>query len=308
MNLTDSVTLKQLRTLCAIRDAGSLAGAATRLNLTAPAVHTQLRKLEEQAGCLLVVRGGGAAARLTMEGVRLCEAQERIDAILAKVEAEIATLRDGHTGRVCLGVVSTGKYFAPGLVALVRRAHPGLDVVLKVGNRDEIVLLLQQGVVDLVIMGRPPRQPLVTAYTIGDHPHVMIAQPGHPLVGRRAEITAHDILSETIISREQGSGTRILMTRYLDRIGEGEPYSTIEMDSNETIKQAVMAGLGIALISQHTVIEELRAGRLARIDFGDLPILRHWFVLHDAAIEPSGAVKTVLDFVRDQHGAFLPQL
>lgn len=307
MSLTDSVTLKQLRTLCAIRQAGSLAGAAERINLTAPAVHTQLRKLEEQAGCPLVVRGGGAAARLTMEGTRLCEAQERIDAILSKTEAEIAALRSGHTGRVCLGVVSTGKYFAPQLVALIRAEFPKLDLVLRVGNRDEIVLLLQQGVVDLVIMGRPPRQPLVTAYTVGDHPHVLIAAPDHALVGR-AGLTPHDILSETIISREQGSGTRILMTRYLDRIGEGEPYDTIEMDSNETIKQAVMAGLGIALISQHTVIEELRAGRLATIDYGDLPILRHWFVLHDSTVEPSGALCMVLRFIRAQQGAFLPQL
>ena len=113
---------------------------------------------------------------------------------------------------------------------------------------------------------------------LGDHPHLIILPPGHDLAGR-SDSAPEEILSHPIITREVGSGTRILTTRYLDRIAPSMPYQTIEMDSNEPIKQAVIAGLGIALISAHTIIEELRVGRLETPKGGDLPIMRKWYLL-----------------------------
>ncbi len=305
MTAFDAITLKQLRTLRAIREAGSLSGAAELVHLTPPAVHTQLKTLEDAVGCQLVERGGGQSARLTAEGRILCDAQASIAASLDRAEGEIVARRAGRTGRVCLGVVSTGKYFAPRLVARINAAHPNIELVLRIGNRDEIILMLQQGVVDIVVMGRPPRDPAVTAQAIGDHPHVLIAPPDHPLLEQK-RISAADILAQPLLARERGSGTRILMSRFLDRIGEGAPYRSIEMNSNETIKQAVMAGLGIALISQHTVMEELRTGRLVCIPYADLPIRRQWFLMHEQSRVPRGASATVHDFIIAQKGAFLP--
>jgi DNA-binding transcriptional LysR family regulator len=157
-------------------------------------------------------------------------------------------------------------------------------------------------------MGRPPRSPAVNLEEIGSHPHVMIANPDHKLAQRGGKITPEELLAETFIAREDGSGTRILMIRYLDRIGDGRVYRIIEMGTNETIKQAVIAGLGIAMISQHTVTEELNSGRLVTIEPDGLPIERKWFLLHrqDLAITP--AITTVLDYISGLGGAFLPVL
>jgi len=300
-----SITLKQLRALRAVDTAGSLAGAAELVHLTPPAVHAQLRALEQNTGCRLVTRGSGTRSHLTPEGKRLCTVQGTIEGVLGRALADIESLKSGKQGRVSLGVVSTGKYFAPGLVARINAAHPGIDLALRIGNRGEIIAMLRDGAVDIVIMGRPPREPVVSATPIGDHPHVLIAGAGHPLVANR-DVDPDDLFRETFIVREPGSGTRILMTRYLDRIGEGAPYRTVEMGSNETIKQAVIAGLGIALISRHTVMEELRTGRLATIDLGDLPIVRQWFLLHEARTVPTGAGAVVYQFILDQKGDFLP--
>ncbi|MCR9256735.1 MAG: LysR family transcriptional regulator [Alphaproteobacteria bacterium] len=299
------VTLKQLRTIRAISQAGSLAGAAKLVHLTPPAVHTQLRMLESHLKCRLVDRGAGSETRLTPEGEALCRAEDKIEAILRRAHGEIEALRHGLKGMVSLGVVSTGKYFAPALVARIRDAYPDIEVALRVGNRDEIINRLRQGSIDMAIMGRPPRDPQVVATTVGDHPHVLIACPRDPLVGRK-DVTPDELLEETFIAREQGSGTRILMSRFLDKALGSRPYKSTEMDSNETIKQAVIAGLGIAIISRHTVVEELKTRRLATIDFAGLPLVRQWFLIHPEASEPTGAAAVVHDFILAQEGRFLP--
>ncbi len=303
----ESLTFKQLRVLGAIAECGSLSGAAQSLGLTAPAIHAQLTQLETNLGVRLVDRGGGAPARLTKAGEVVLRAQRTIDAVLGQTIERIDALAKGHEGVVTLGVVSTGKYFAPQLVARLKEAMPGIAVMLKVGNRGEIISMMQQGLIDLAIMGRPPREPKVVAERIGAHPHVLIAPPGHPLVGR-GNIDPDEILAETFLAREPGSGTRILMMRYLDRIGGGMPYEVVEIGSNETIKQAVMAGLGIALISLHTVTEELKAGRLATISADGLPIIRQWYLLQRAHEPLSPAAQRVHDFIAGERGRFLPHV
>jgi len=303
----DAVTFKQLRAIRAVAEHGTLSAAAEAVGLTPPAIHTQLRILEENLDCKLVDRGGAQGARLTAEGQAVLDAEVRIHNALENCLQKVRALRDGQSGVVVLGVVSTGKYFAPGLVAMLQQHYPDIDVALRVGNRDAILRALQQQSIDLAIMGRPPRAPVVETVVIGDHPHVMIAAPEHPLAGRR-DISAQELLAQTFIAREEGSGTRIMMVRYLDRIGEGTPYRSIEMGTNETIKQAVIAGLGVALISQHTVTEELRSGRLMTIESDGLPIARKWFLLHRQDLRVTPAIATVHRFISDLQGSFLPTL
>jgi len=307
MKRLNALSFKQLRALDAVVQTGSITQAAALLGLTPPAVHTQLRLLEENFGCDMVRRHGQPAFRPTPEGRALLDAHHQSQTALRMTINRIEALRKGLSGHVVLGVVSTGKYFAPALVAAMRQAFAGAEVTLRVGNRDQIISALQESAVDLAIMGRPPRDPPVQALAIGAHPHVLVAPPAHPLA-RVALVPAEDILAERFIVREPGSGTRILTSRYLDRIGEGRTYDTVEMDSNETITQAVMAGLGVAIISQHTVTEELRAGRLVALRGPDLPILRQWYLLHRTDLAMTGAVVTVRDFIRDQNGAFLPEV
>ena len=305
MKRLNALTFKQLRTLQAVTEAGSLSFAADILGLTAPAVHSQLKALEQNFGMPLIYREGPRRFRATPEGAALLDAHRTCAAALEKAVLRIDALGRGLTGTVVLGVVSTGKYFAPRLVAMLRDAYPEIEVVLKIGNRKEIIAALSKGSIDLAIMGRPPREPVVEATAIGGHPHVLVVPPGHPLAGKKM-VEAVDIFDETFILREPGSGTRIMAMRFLDRLGDGQPYDSIEMESNETIKQSVIAGLGIAILSRHTVTDELKTGRLVEVSAPLLPIQRTWFILHDVKLVHTGAVDTVLDFVKSARGAFLP--
>jgi LysR family transcriptional regulator, low CO2-responsive transcriptional regulator len=307
MKRLEALTFKQLRALDSVASTGSISRAAEMLLLTPPAVHSQLKALEANFGCDMLHRDSHGRFTLTGEGAALLEAHKRSQSDFRMAVQRIDALHKGLAGTVVLGVVSTGKYFAPGLVAQLRREHPDIEVVLKVGNRNMIISALEDRAIDLAIMGRPPRMPTVTAYVIGNHPHVLVVPPGHRLLAV-PRIDPEDILAEPFILREEGSGTRILCVRYLDRIGGGQPYESVEMGSNETIKQAVIAGLGIALISFHTVTEELRAGRLIAPVVRDIPIMRSWFVLHRQDQTLPGATERVLDFIRAQKDGFLPKL
>ncbi|HSG36162.1 MAG TPA: LysR family transcriptional regulator [Paracoccaceae bacterium] len=304
MSLLNALTFKQLRALTMVCETGSIKGAAEMLSLTPPAVHNQLKMLTNTIGAEVVTRTTTGAFAPTAEGSVLLAAFEKSEAAMSRALYEIEALRRGVAGQVVLGVVSTGKYFAPGIVARLKRSHPEIEVRLEIGNRNQIIAGLESESIDVAIMGRPPRRPEVTAYPIGDHPHLLIASPENPL-GTKAAVSHDDILDQTMILREEGSGTRILAMRFLDRIGEGRPFRQIEMDSNETIKQAVIADLGVALISAHTVIDELAAGRLVHIRAESLPIYRQWFVLHRDGLRLSGAMHTVIDAIRTESAAIL---
>jgi len=302
-----ALTLKQLRSLAAIVDAGSVTSAAGVLHVTPPAVSTQLRGLEEMVGAQVLLRGPDGKIALTPVGAEILATVRKIETSLDLCFQRVEAMRAGLAGHVSVGVVSTGKYFAPGLVARMMRAHPEIEIGLKVGNREETNERLARGEVELAIMGRPPESLATERDELGVHPYVVIAPPDHPLAGRD-RVSPSELLRETFLTREQGSGSRILMTRYLDRIGEGQPYRAIEMGTNETIKQAVMAGLGIAVISAHTIVPELEAGRLAVLRLDGMPIRRTWFLIRlaDAPILP--VATAFRKFLLALKGDYLPKL
>ena len=228
-------------------------------------------------------------------------------AALERAVHQVDALKKGLSGSVILGVMSTAKYFAPALVAKLRKALPDIDVILRVGNRERIVGALAGRELDMVIMGRPPREPVVNAMALGDHPHFLVGPPDHRLAGL-ANIDPAELLSEHFVMREPGSGTRILCTRYLDELGSGREVRATEMDSNETIKQAVISGLGIALLSGHTMIEELRSGRLVALRAPKMPIVRQWFLVHREDTVLRGAARTVWDWIGQNSEMLLPKL
>ncbi|MDP3862585.1 MAG: LysR family transcriptional regulator [Phaeovulum sp.] len=306
MKALATITLKQLRALAGVSESGSITAAAKALNLTGPAVHSQIKALEQQLGAALLHRSADSAgSQLTAAGAALLRTIERMDAVLSHGIEQVRALQSGEMGRITLGVVSTAKYFAPGLVKTLRLLNPGITIVLNVGNRDAILRDIEAGAVDLVIMGRPPRYPVVEAIPLGAHPHGIVAPPDHPLAGRKA-LSWADLRGETFIAREAGSGTRILMQRYLDQLGDGETYQTAEMASNETIKQAVMAGLGIAFLSLHTVISEMRHGELVLLQTPNAPVSRHWFLVHAAGRHLEPAAERTRDAIQRLGGSFLP--
>ncbi len=307
MQRLNGLTFRQLRALQALSETGRITQAAEILHLTPPAVHTQLKTLEDNMRCAMFHRNGTGGFELTTEGRVLLQAQIQSNEVLSGAMREIDAIRRGLAGTVTLGVVSTGKYFAPSLVADIKRSHPNIDICLNIGNRDQTIASLRNNALDLVIMGRPANQPATDEIILGDHPHVIILPPGHQLANRD-NISPEEILSHPIIRRETGSGTRILTTRYLDHIAPGSLYETMEVDSNETIKQAVMAGLGIALISAHTVVEELKTGRLVLLRRPDLPIIRKWYLLTPKDKKPTGATSAIVDFIVKQNGEYLPKI
>ncbi|MHA1128423.1 MAG: LysR family transcriptional regulator [Alphaproteobacteria bacterium] len=303
----NAITLKQLRALAAVNVRGSVTAAADMLNLTVPAVSTQLKQLEANMGATLLVRASDGKGSITRQGQQVLATIAQIESALDSCAKSIDSINSGKSGLVTLGVVSTGKYFAPSLVALAKKQLPDIRVDLIIGNRRRIISALEDQSIDLAIMGRPPRYPAVESVALGDHPHILIATPDHPLIMAR-DISPERLLAETFIMREAGSGTRILMERFLDRVGEGRTYDQIEFNTNETIKQAVIAGLGIALISAHTVMDALAAGRIATINMPGLPIIRQWHLVRAANAGLPPVTEKVLGFIIEQDGRFLPHL
>lgn len=300
------VTLKQLRSLAAVIRTGSVTAASGEMNVTPPAITAQVKALEEQVQIPLVERIG-ERFRPTAAGAEIAATLSKIEALLSECSEAIAELKDAGTGRVSVGAVSTAKYFAPHAIAAFRRERPNVEIKLLVGNREDLINALKNYEIDLAIMGRPPQTFEVEAHLLGPHPQVFIAAPDHPLVGVK-NIDPKDLISETFLVRENGSGTRASFEWFMGNVLFSAPRRDIEVSSNETIKQAVMAGLGISLISAHTVATEIEIGKLAILDVAGLPIYRDWYVVRrsDKRILPAAAA--LKQFILANAGGLLPKV
>ena len=297
------VTLRQLRTFTEVIRSGSFASAAQALHLTPPAITVQMRELEQRAGLPLFERTGRGIAA-TEAGREVASATQRIELALAECTDALNALRGLHGGHVAIGVVSTAKYFAPQALGAFARAYPSVEMRLEVGNRAAIIAALEQNTLDLALTGRPPQDLAVDQQPIGVHPHVIVARPGHPLA-RRKHVPPASLADETFLVREPGSGTRGLMERFFAE-SKVQPRIGMEMSSNETIKQAVMAGLGVAFLSAHTVAVELADGRLIALDIVGLPIMRQWFIVQLARRRLLPAAAALRQFLIDEGHKFLP--
>lgn len=296
------LSLRQLRALAATVRTGSITAAANALHVTPPAVSIQLKLLSKQAGGEVLERTAGGFEPTAL-GREILDAAYEMEGLLDRLGDRINALNTGASGLLRLGVVSTGKYFAPRIVASFQRAHPGIVVKLLIGNRGEILAGLRQRNFDLCIMGRPPEDIPVIREELGDHPHVLIAPPDHRLAGR-TDIAHAELQHETFLTREEGSGTRMLMNQFLHQVDDERPLQLVDMGTNETIKQAVMAGLGIAIISAHTCASELADGKLVGLGVNGMPIIRKWYVIHRADHELSVAAQRFQAFAalhKDSH-------
>lgn len=299
-------TLKQLRSLAAVIRTGTVTAASSELNVTPPAITAQVKALEDLVGLPLIERVGDRF-KPTAAGEEIATTLARIEALLGECGDALAELKNAGSGKVSIGVVSTAKYFAPRAIAAFRKERPRVDIRLFVGNREETVAALKNYEIDLAIMGRPPREFEVESQVIGEHPQVIIAAPDHPLAGRKA-IQPSEIGGDTFLVREDGSGTRTSFESFMGDVFEAKPVREIEMASNETIKQAVMAGLGIAFISAHTVATEVEIGRLVILDVVGLPIKRHWFMVRRTDKRLLPAALALRQFWATKGASFLPKV
>lgn len=287
-------------------NSGKINAAARALGLTPPAVTLQIQQAEAAAGTPLFERSG-SGFEPTDAGRAVLAAARDIDRRMTLLADEVAAIRGATLGTLRLGAVSTAKYFTPALIAGFAAAHPGIDVRLTVGNRAAIIAALKSKDIDIALMGRPPRQAEVDTLLVGPHPLVIVAAPDHPLAAV-AVIPKRRIAGEHFLVREPGSGTRMALELFFGDIpGRLDAIGT-EFNSNETIKQAVMARLGIALISAHTIALELELGRLAILDVADTPIERQWFAVSEAGRRRSPAMEVFRGFIGDRGADYLPKV
>lgn len=272
-----NMTLRQMRVFAAVARHLSFTRAARELHLTQPAVSQQVKLLEAEVG-LPLFEQIGRKVHLAPAGVELLRYTEQAMELLRQASESLSAMRGLKRGVLKLGAVSTAKYFAPSLLSAFTPAYPEVTIEFAVGNREEIIQQLAANEIDLVIMGRPPRELETVAEPFAKHPLVLIASPTHPLATKR-RIRLNQLEAEHFLIREEGSGTRASMERVFGE--RGFPFRvSMEVSSNETIKQAVMANMGISFISSHTVGLELAAGKLVILDVVGLPIIRDWYVIH----------------------------
>ena len=272
-----NATIRQIRVFAAVARNLSFTRAAQELHLTQPAVSQQVSLLEEEVGMPLFEQVG-RRIRLAPAGMELLRYATQITELWREAGETLDAMRGLKRGELKLGAVSTAKYFAPTLLSAFTPAYPEVTIKFTVANREEIVKLLGANELDLVIMGRPPREVDTTAEPFARHPFVIIAALDHPLA-RRHRIPLKSLARESFIIREQGSGTRASMEHVFRERGVAFRAS-MEVSSNETIKQAVMAGMGLSFISSHTIALEVATGKLAVLDVVGLPIVRDWYVIH----------------------------
>lgn len=299
-----NLTLRQLRSLIAIHHTGKIASAAGQLGLTGPAVTLQLKQMEEELGTELFDRTQ-EGMKLTQTGQSVFEAANRITSQLRRLDEELTAIKSGQFGSLRLNVVSTAKYFAPRLIAEFKRTHPEIRIDLAIGNREQTLESLSSHSTDIALMGRPPRNIPVRSMVFGDHPLVIIAPPDHKLAKAR-DITKEAIAAENFIIRESGSGTRMALEMFFADVPTKLDDLGMAMDSNETIKQAVMAGLGIAFISAHTIETELELKRLVILDVQGMPIRRQWFAVSHSRRSISPVMEAFENFLFKQGPRFLP--
>jgi len=298
------ITLKQMRGFTAAVNSGSASAAARELHLTPPAISLQLRDLEQAIGLPLLERNESGLIT-TLAGQELFELSNSIQTSLTRFGEVIDDLKGVDHGIVAVGVVSTARYFAPTVLAEFMKVYPEVKIQLLVGNRESTMAKLENMELDFAITGLPPDHFGVEKEFISKHPQIIIAAPDNRLA-QKQKISLSELEHETFLLREPGSGTRTVSDK-LFASNKNLPGSALEFGSNETIKQAVMVGMGIALISAHTVAAELKEKRLVALDVKGLPINRKWFVVKHANKRFLPSAEALWNFIARNGKHYLPQ-
>jgi DNA-binding transcriptional LysR family regulator len=296
------VTLRQLALFESVARYLSYTRAAEELHLSQPAVSMQVKQLEGNIGMPLFEHVG-KKIYLTAAGKEMYDYSREIARLLNEARGVIEALKGLRRGRLSVSVATTAGHFATRLLAEFAKKHADITISLDITNRESLRRQLDENEPDLVIMGQPPSGIEVDAEAFMDNPLVMIASANHALT-RQTKIPLSHFANESFVVRESGSGTRDAIHRFFDRNGV-EFKAGIEMSSNEAIKQAVEAGLGLGIVSIHTLELELETGRLKILDVVDFPIMRKWYILQRKGKRLSPVAQAFKDFVLKQAPQFI---
>jgi LysR family transcriptional regulator, low CO2-responsive transcriptional regulator len=289
-----NLSLRQLRVFEAVARLSSYTRAAEELHLSQPAVSMQVHQLEEAVGLPLFERMGKAIA-LTEAGREVHQYSRSINQSLQEMEEVLEALKGVNRGRLLVAVASTVNYFAPRLLAVFHQLYPGIGLRLDVTNRASLVRSLEANSIDIALMGVPPQDVDVEAEAFTENPLVVIAPPDHPLAAERS-IPPARLTGEVFVMREAGSGTRQSMERHFREAGLTIRHG-MQMTRNEAVKQAVRSGLGLSVVSLHTIELELETGRLAILDVEGFPLARKWYLVYRRGKRLSPAAAAFRDFV-----------
>jgi len=287
-------TLHQLRIFQSVARHNSFARAAEALHLSPPTLSLQVKQLSETVGQPLFEQLG-KKIYLTAAGRTLAEACRDIESRLEQLSQDLAALQGVERGSLKLAILTTVKYTVPKLLGGFCAAHPGIDVAMVVGNRENLLQRLAANQDDLYIMGQPPEQMDVVCEDFADNPLVLVAPPGHPLVGQQ-RITPRKLMNQPFIFREPGSGTRLTAEKFFAAQGV-VLKNRLEVGSNEAIKQTVAGGLGLAVLSATTVVAELALGELVQLDVQGFPLIRRWHVVYPRGKRLSPAALAFKDWL-----------
>jgi len=287
-------TFRQLQIFESIFRLGSFTRAAEELFLTQPTVSMQIKKLTEGVG-LPLFEHVGRNVEPTEAGKELYQAVKQVFSVLSNLEMKIADLQGLKQGRLRIGVITTAKYLAPEILGQFSKEYPGIDLALKVTNRDRIIERMYANEDDLYIMGQAPDGELeVESYEFAPNPLVVMAPRDHHLVGKK-NISLETLSEEPFIIREPGSGIRDVTLRMFQEKGL-QPNIRMELGSNEAIKHTIVGGLGLSVLSLHTLALEGANGPVALLDVEGLPIMRNWYLVHPKGKELSLAAQAFLEF------------
>ena len=270
-------SLSQIRIFEAVAQYESYTRAAEKLFMTQPAVSMQIKSLEEDSGLALFERQGKKMC-LTPIGKEVQQYASRVLQAHNDMLGAMKELKGVKGGHLIVSVATTANYFVTQLLAEFSRQHEGINITLDVTNRHTLLDQLENHEPDMVIMGEPPKGHGLQSERLMSNPLVVIAAPNHPLVSAERPLLLSDVLAERFIVREKGSGTRSAIERHFRKY-DTSCSNTLEMRSNETIKHAVEAGLGLGIVSMHTIQPELDSGRLVVLDVENFPIRRHWHIV-----------------------------
>lgn len=292
-----NITFRQLEVFEAVSKALSYTQASKALHLSQPAVSMQIKQLEDNLGIDLFEQMG-KQIYLTEAGIEMFRYSQVISQQLDEVSEVLEQLKGVQRGKLTISVASTANYFATRLLAAFSRKYDETTFSLDVTNRETLLLQLDNNEPDLVIMGKPPTDRELLAEAFMTNPLVVVAAPDHPLIGVK-DIPLELLQEETFVVREKGSGTWGAMQRFF--ASHSIVLNTgMEMTSNEAIKQAVEAGLGLGIVSVHTLSLELETHRLAILDVQSFPILRDWYLVHRQGKRLSPVAEAFRQFVFDE--------
>jgi LysR family transcriptional regulator, low CO2-responsive transcriptional regulator len=294
MSALRGVTLNQLRIFAAAARHLHFGRAAAELHVSQPAVSIQLKQLEAGIG-LQLFEQVGRRMYLTNVGAELAGHAQAVLARLREAEQAIEALKGTGAGELHIASTTTAEYFVPRLLAAFRRGRPKLKIRLSVENRERVIRSLAENTVDLVVMGRAPRELETVAASFSPNPLGIVAAAEHPLADKR-RINLSQLGTETFLLRERGSGTRDAMERAF-AAHRFRPMEIVEIGSNETIKQAVMAGMGVSFLSLHTISLELASRKLTVLPVRGMPVIREWYVIHRKGKRLSPAASAFKDYL-----------